>query len=309
MLKIKDLSKKSGGKTIVDNLSVYLPQPSIWAIAGKSDFAKTSVARMIAGIMKPDFGTVLWNDAPLADSGCRVGYLPRICGLYEKTDILSQLNYFAELKGLPKKKAAQRLRSLADETKIADIIFPENDSLKNGRSRTPFFEELESDEKFRIMLAVTMLDDPDLIILDEPTETLTENGKLFLKKFLKKQKQLGKYVVFTTADADFADTLCTDITVIRKSKTVLSGNSEDIKKSAQKIHLTIETDEDISEIAKEFFPEQINVEEEKTEMILGSENEAQSLLVKAIADGITVRRYEVKDLSLREIINIRCGDL
>ncbi len=309
MLKIKDLSKKSGGKTIVDNLNIYLPQPSIWAIVGKSDYAKTSVARMIAGIMKPDSGAVFWNDTPLNADGCRVGYLPKICGLYEKIDILTQLKFFAELKGLPKAKIAERLRFLAEETKITDIIFPENGSSKGGVNRTPFFEELENDEKFRIMLAVAMLDDPDLIILDEPTETLTEKGKLFLKKLLKKQKQFGKYIVFTTADSDFADSLCTDITVVRKSKTVLSGNLEDIKKSAQKIHLTIETDGDISEIAEDFSPEQINIEESKAELILGNENEAENLLVKIIAAGITVRRYEVTDLSLREIIKIRCGDL
>lgn len=308
MLKIKELSKKTADKTVVDNFNLFMPAAGISAIVGKEGSGKTSAVRMIAGIMKKTSGKVLWNDVALEKSDCKLSYLPQICEIYPTADLLSQLFYFAALKGVGKAEAKQRIFSLSEEFGILHILYPEKNAVNSHQSRHSRFEELDNDEKFKILLAVTVLNDPDLIILDEPSATLSNDGKRFLKNYLKKQVRFGKYIIIATRDISFADSVCTDVAVLRKSKTILSGNLNDLKKSVGKIRLTIETDSDISDIAEKFGAEHLGAFENEYEMILNDENEAENLLIKVIASGITVHRYETRGLALDKIIRLRCGE-
>ena len=104
-LEVKNLSKKYGEKTVVENLSFEMKVPGVFALLGTNGAGKTTSIRMMLNMLSKDSGEVLWNGAPLDTAICNVGYLAEERGLYPKYTLMDQLVYFAGLRGIPKAEA------------------------------------------------------------------------------------------------------------------------------------------------------------------------------------------------------------
>ena len=107
-LDVIDLTKRYGGKTVVDHLSFSMPKPGVYALLGTNGAGKTTTIRMMLGILSRDGGQVLWEGRELNPASCNLGYLAEERGLYPKYPLMDQLMYFAGLRGVSKETAMQR---------------------------------------------------------------------------------------------------------------------------------------------------------------------------------------------------------
>ena len=221
---------------------------------------------MILGILAKDGGEVLWNGSPIDTSVCNVGYLAEERGLYPKYDLMDQLIYFATLRGMSKSKAKERISGLARRLDVEEYLYPkaaaasplqspEQQGIRAGRaSRAKSQKPLKADQlskgnQQKIQLLVALISDPDLIILDEPFSGLDPQYR-HLQIDNPRGDRRGKHIS-SRAIRWLLEEFCTDITILDKSKAVLQGNLNSIKKSYGRVKLTLKTEQDITEYIRQ----------------------------------------------------------
>lgn len=128
-LQVKNLSKKYGEKTVVDDLSFEINEPGVYALLGTNGAGKTTSIRMMLGMLSHDSGEVLWKGKPLDAIDCNVGYLAEERGLYPKYSLMDQLVYFARLRNVSKNDALQRIKYWSERFEVGEYIYPGKTSL------------------------------------------------------------------------------------------------------------------------------------------------------------------------------------
>ena len=123
-LVVSNLSKKYGEKTALESLSFEMNKPGVYALLGTNGAGKTTAIRMMLNMLSKDSGTVLWNGAPLNTATCNVGYLAEERGLYPKYSLMDQLIYFAQLRGVSKNDAKQRIAYWAKRLEVEEYLYP-----------------------------------------------------------------------------------------------------------------------------------------------------------------------------------------
>ena len=134
-LEVKNLSKKYGEKTVVDNLSFEMKEPGVYALLGTNGAGKTTSIRMMLGMLAHDSAEVLWKGKPLDAVSCNVGYLAEERGLYPKYSLMDQLVYFAELRNVKKSEAQKRIKYWAERFEVEEYIYPGKSS--KGKTLPP----------------------------------------------------------------------------------------------------------------------------------------------------------------------------
>lgn len=323
---VSGLMKKYGEKTVVDDLSFELQKPGVYALLGTNGAGKTTTIRMILGILAKDGGEVLWNGSPIDTSVCNVGYLAEERGLYPKYDLMDQLIYFATLRGMSKSKAKERISGLARRLDVEEYLYPkaaaasplqspEQQGIRAGRaSRAKSQKPLKADQlskgnQQKIQLLVALISDPDLIILDEPFSGLDPLNTDTFKSIIREEIARGKHIILSSHQMAAVEEFCTDITILDKSKAVLQGNLNSIKKSYGRVKLTLKTEQDITEYIRQSGVEIISEKEYEYRLKVSGEEQANSLLAGLIADRVTVITFELREPSLHEIfVDIAGGE-
>lgn len=121
-LEVRNLVKKYGEKTVVNNLSFHMETPGVYALLGTNGAGKTTTLRIMLGMLAFDSGEVLWNQKPLNPMKVNLGYLAEERGLYPKYTLIDQLLYFAKLKNVPKEEAKKRIRYWAQRLEVEEYI-------------------------------------------------------------------------------------------------------------------------------------------------------------------------------------------
>ncbi|MGI6578207.1 MAG: ABC transporter ATP-binding protein [Eubacteriales bacterium] len=316
-LVVSGLTKKYGSKTVVDDLSFELHKPGVYALLGTNGAGKTTTIRMMLGMLARDSGKVLWNNSPLNTATCNVGYLAEERGLYPKYDLMDQLFYFAALRGLSKSQAKIRIKELAQRLDAEEYLYPgtasadfshtDQKSIRMGRfakakSQKPKkADQLSKGNQQKIQLMIAMISDPDLIILDEPFSGLDPLNTDLFKSIIREEIAKGKYIIMSSHQMAAVEEFCTDITILDRSKAVLQGNLNDIKKSYGRVNLTLKTEQDITDYIKQSNIDIVSEKEYEYRLKVSGEHQANSLLARLIADQITVITFELREPSLHEI--------
>jgi ABC-2 type transport system ATP-binding protein len=217
ILSIENVSKSYASHQALQNVSLVIPQGSIFGLLGPNGAGKTSLIRIITQITQPDSGTVFFKNQPLAPTHiASMGYLPEERGLYKKMEVGEQLLYFAQLKGLSKKEALQKLKIWVEKFEIQ--------SWWNKK-----VEELSKGMQQKIQFIATVLHQPELLILDEPFSGFDPiNAQLITTEILA-LKQQGTTIIFSTHRMESVEQLCDDIALIHQSKKILEGAVSEIK--------------------------------------------------------------------------------
>ena len=219
MLTIDNISKSFGTYRALDGVSLHVRRGSVFGLLGPNGAGKTTLIRIINHIIRPDGGTLLFDGHPMTDADVmQIGYLPEERGLYKKMRVGEQAIYLARLKGLDKATAEQRLRQWFDRLEIADWW--------NRR-----VEELSKGMQQKVQFVVTVLHNPQLLILDEPFSGFDPVNADILKREILRLKEQGATVIFSTHNMPSAEELCDDIALIDHAQVVLSGSLADIKAS------------------------------------------------------------------------------
>jgi ABC-2 type transport system ATP-binding protein len=217
MLQIQNVTKRFNKTTAADNLNFEVPKNSIFGLLGPNGAGKTTTIRMIMNIIKPDSGKILYYERSLRKEDYkRVGYLPEERGLYQKMKLRETIAYFAQLKGLSAKEAIQKTNEFLDRF-----------DLTNYTDRK--IEELSKGNQQKVQFIISIIHNPDLLILDEPFAGLDPVNQLVLKDIIKELRNNGSTIIFSTHQMEQVEKLCEQICLINKGKIVLLGNLKKIK--------------------------------------------------------------------------------
>ena len=217
ILTIDSVSKHYGNFTALNDVSIKIPEGSIFGLLGPNGAGKTTLIRIINQITRPDSGRVLFNDIELKPDNIKdIGYLPEERGLYPKMKIGEQAIYLAQLKGMDRSTAKSELTKWFEKFEITDWWNKKVTELSKGMAQ-------------KVQFIVTVLHKPKLLIFDEPFSGFDPiNANLIKDEILNLRKQ-GATVIFSTHRMESVEELCEDIALINKSNKILDGNLDDIK--------------------------------------------------------------------------------
>ena len=217
ILTINSVSKHYGNFTALNDVSINIPEGSIFGLLGPNGAGKTTLIRIINQITQPDSGKVFFNNSELKPSHIKnIGYLPEERGLYPKMKIGEQAIYLAQLKGLDRSIAKSELNKWFEKFEISDWWDKKVTELSKGMAQ-------------KVQFIVTVLHKPKLLIFDEPFSGFDPiNANLIKDEILELRKQ-GATVIFSTHRMESVEELCEDIALINKSNKILDGKLDNIK--------------------------------------------------------------------------------
>ena len=217
MLQINDITKTYGTFRALEGVSLHVRRGTVFGLLGPNGAGKTTLIRIINHIIAPDSGTLLFDGHTMTDNDVmQIGYLPEERGLYKKMRVGEQAIYLARLKGLDKQTAQQRLRQWFERLDIASWWNRPVEELSKGMQQ-------------KVQFVVTMLHNPQLLILDEPFSGFDPVNADMLKREILRLKKEGTTIIFSTHNMPSAEELCDDIALINHARVVLSGSLADIK--------------------------------------------------------------------------------
>ncbi len=308
-LEVKNIVKRYGEKTVVDNLSFEMKEPGVYALLGTNGAGKTTTIRIILGMLSYESGDVLWNGETLDAIKVNVGYLAEERGLYPKYTLMDQLLYFAKLKGVPKKEAEERIKYWAERLKVEEYIYPETISGKKAKKAKPkTADQLSKGNQQKIQLLAALISDPDIIVLDEPLSGLDPVNADLFKEIIKEEIEKDKYIIMSSHQMETIEAFCTDITILNRGKAVLQGNLNEIKKSYGRVNMLIKCDVDIDKYIEQF--DFVSVDKSADGNCIKVKDEAQAMefLAKLTENKVPVVKFELREPSLHEIFVEKVGN-
>ncbi|MCB9251661.1 MAG: ABC transporter ATP-binding protein [Flavobacteriales bacterium] len=281
LLEIKEVSKIYTNHKALDHVSLKVPKGSIYGLLGPNGAGKTSLIRIINQITAPDTGSLYFNGEALSEKHIyKIGYLPEERGLYKKQPVWDQILYFAQLKGLSISEAKQKTLYWL---KKFDIL-----SWKQKK-----VEELSKGMQQKIQFIITVLHEPELLILDEPFSGFDPLNADLIKEEIKGMRARGTTILYSTHRMESVEEICDYICLINKSKKILDGSVKEIKTAGKQHHFELVFEGRLPEWISE--PESLSEEEGKTKVVFKAENMDRSEIIKKLAN-------EVNIWSFRELI-------
>nr|WP_026021508.1 ABC transporter ATP-binding protein [Paenibacillus senegalensis] len=232
-LEIIEVKKQFGNHTAVNGISLEVQQGEIFGLLGGNGAGKTTTMRMVMGLTNPDSGEIRWNGEKYKPSLRQtMGYLPEERGLYPKNKVSEQIVYLAELKGMNRKAADQKLKEWLEKFEVPEYYNKKVEELSKGNQQ-------------KIQFIAAVIHDPDILVLDEAFSGLDPVNVELLKKNVLALRDQGKTILFSSHRMDHVEELCQNICIMHKSNAVLKGNLKEIKASYPKERVILETAQEV----------------------------------------------------------------
>ena len=218
LLELHNIKKYFATQKAVDDISFNIEQGSIFGLLGPNGAGKTTLLRMITGIFYPDSGVINFHGQkfdPLKDSSA-IGYMPEERGLYKKMKIGEQALYLAQLKGLSKAKASEKVKEWFVKFEMQSWWNKKVEDLSKGMSQ-------------KLQFVTTVLHNPKLIILDEPFSGLDPVNANLIKEEIFNLAQNGSTIIFSTHRMEQVEEICDHIILLNKGKKILDGTVNNVK--------------------------------------------------------------------------------
>lgn len=218
ILQVENVTKAYASHVALDDVSLSVPQGCVYGLLGPNGAGKTTLIRIINHITAPDSGRVILDGHPLTQNDVEhIGYLPEERGLYKKMKVGEQAVFFARLKGLSKHDATVRLKQWFDKFDISNWWDKKVEELSKGMAQ-------------KVQFIVTVLHRPKLLIFDEPFSGFDPINANLLKEEILQLKNEGATVIFSTHNMSSVEEICDNITLINKSRNILSGNVDELRR-------------------------------------------------------------------------------
>jgi len=232
MLQVQSVKKSYGAVQAVDGISLTASPGKIYGLLGPNGAGKTTTIRMIMNIIAPDQGQILFDGKPISPGDKnRIGYLPEERGLYRKMILNDLLHYFASLKGRKRGEVQNRIDDWLERFDLSEWKMRKVEELSKGMSQ-------------KVQFIVSVLHDPDILVLDEPFAGLDPVSTEALRKAVLELGKQEKTILLSTHIMEQAERMCSTILIIDSGREVLSGSVEAIKSRFGKNSVIIEFDGD-----------------------------------------------------------------
>jgi len=283
---VRNLTKSYTGKPAVQDLSFTLDPGEILGLIGPNGAGKTTTIRMMMDIIQPDSGSVtIFGQPPSEATKSRLGYLPEERGLYKKLSVIETITYLASLKGMDP-------RTIESE---ADALLEQTGMLPNKKKKV---EELSKGMSQIIQLIVTIVHDPDLVILDEPFTGLDPVNTERVKQLLLDLREQGKAVILSTHQMNQVEALCDRVLMVNDGRSVLYGALDEIRAEHRGHAVLVESDAAIPEIPG---VTERRAHKDHVELVLDPASTPQQILEQLVQAGVPIERFEVATPTLHEI--------
>lgn len=217
ILQLVDVTKQYDKKLAVDKVSFEMPKGCIFGLLGPNGAGKTSLIRIITTITAADSGTVYLDGEPInADTPSHIGYMPEERGLYKKMEVGDQLLYLAQLKGLSKSVAKEKIMHWFEKFDIVPWWDKKVEELSKGMQQ-------------KIQFVSTVVHEPKLLILDEPFSGLDPINANLITDEIRRLNDNGSSIIFSTHRMEQVEEICERIVLINNGQKVLEGGVMDIK--------------------------------------------------------------------------------
>ena len=226
ILEIKNLNKSFGNNHVLKDVCFSVTAERTLGLLGRNGHGKTTTMKIIMGIINSDSGEITVDGIFLNQDNFKLGYLPEERGLYQKVSIIDQMVYFAKLRGLDTSFARESALYLLERLDMTEYIDKQAITLSKGNQQ-------------KIQLAIALLNDPDIIILDEPYSGLDPVNSQLLRELIEENAKMNKIIIFSSHQLDTVEEFCQDICIMNYGQVLLNGNLSDIKNAYPKDRLLV----------------------------------------------------------------------
>lgn len=217
MIEIRDFTMQFGDKKVIDKLSFEVKKGEVFGFLGSNGAGKTTTLRALLGLYEPTAGRLLIDGKKYdVASGIRLGYLPEERGLYKKEKVLDVMVYFGQLKGLDKAEARQFSLDFLQRVGLSDKAGLRLDKLSGGQQQ-------------KIQLGVTIMNQPELLIMDEPTKGFDPVNRRLLMNIIDEQRQRGATIVYVTHQMEEVEQLCDRLILLKDGRAAAYGTLAEVK--------------------------------------------------------------------------------
>ena len=283
---VNHIVKSYADKTVVNDLSLSVAGGEIFGLIGPNGAGKTTTIRMMMDIVKPDSGDVTILGEKLSEaSKNKLGYLPEERGLYRKLKVIDSIIYLASLKGMDRHLAEKKADELLEQTGMLPHRGKKIQELSRGMGQI-------------IQFIVTIIHDPELVILDEPFSGLDPVNAELVKGMFVDLRNQGKAVILSTHRMNDVEELCDRILMIDSGRTVLYGNLAEVKSRYRSNSVLLEFEGQLEGVMG---ATEKRIRKGYVELALDENTTPQQILERLLNRGIVINRFEVATPSLNEI--------
>ena len=298
MLKATGLLKRFGDHKAVDGVDLAVPKGSCYGLLGPNGAGKTTTISMLVGVLRPDAGTVEMDGAPV--SKLRVGFVPQDLALYDDLSAGENLRFFGMLYDLSGTRLTERVDAALGLANLRDRAKDRVGAFSGGMKR-------------RLNIAVALLHDPDLVVLDEPTVGVDPQSRNAIFDALETLRRQGKTLLYTTHYMEEVERLCDRIAIMDRGKIVAEGTLAELRRNVpgrRRLSLELESGADAALPALRALPGVASAETNETELALEVESLEASLpsILSALAvHGVRYGALASDRLSLEEVFLQKTG--
>ena len=299
-LQIQDVRKSFGEREILHGVSFTVRSGRAMGFLGRNGAGKSTTIRCLMDVFRPDSGRFLLDGQAFRPRKMKIGYLPEERGLYQKSETLSQLVYFARLRGCSKTEAVKTAAKWVDYFGLGDFKNKKLETLSKGNQQ-------------KIQIAQAFLGEPDILILDEPFSGLDPvNAQVFKDTIADFVKQ-GRLVIFSSHQMGYVEEVCDDVTLIHEGNILLSGDLEAVKRAEGSGKLILQAAEPSPpgwrEALAQAFPDVLLTDTPRGVVLDTKGRDLQAGVLRWLAgQSLTVRNFGAYEPLLTEIFIRKAGD-
>ena len=296
-IEVKNVTKRYAEQLALNDVSLQIPEQSIYGLLGPNGAGKTTLIRILNQITGPDTGQVLIDGEPLRPKHIeRIGYLPEERGLYKKMKVGEQAVYLAQLKGISKSEAEKRLK-----------VWFEKFQITGWWNKT--VEELSKGMQQKVQFITTVIHEPDILIFDEPFSGFDPINANLLKESILELREKGATILLSTHNMSSVEELCDSISLINKGEKILEGKVADIRRqyrtSTHEITVMADNRQSIMALTDDFNLKIENGEMADTLKITFVGDSAKELLTRIMDIGTLISYQEIlpsmNDIFIEEV--------
>ena len=293
-LLLKDVTKRFGKQTAVDQLSLEIPESEMFGFLGGNGAGKTTTFRMILGLLDRTSGEITWNGEQIDyEKSHLIGYLPEERGLYPKLKVREQIIYLGRLRGMKKNEIITDLETWLERFKVPEYMDKKVEELSKGNQQ-------------KIQFISAVIHRPKLLILDEPFSGLDPINVEMLKQAVLDIKEQGTSIVFSSHQMEHVEELCEHLCILHKGKPVVHGALNEIKRSFGKKNLIIHGDMPLTFLRD--YQGVVHYRKVTAGCELQIENEEVSQGIFAALQGKGfIRKFDLEEPSLNDIFIEKVG--
>lgn len=281
-LELKNIHKSFGDKKVLHGIDMTVQSGRALGFLGRNGAGKSTTIRCIMEVFRQDEGDILLDGQPFHAKNQHVGYLPEERGMYSKAKVLDQLVYFGQLRGGTKKDSKQSATKWLEYFDLGEWAGKPLEQLSKGNQQ-------------KVQIIQSFVNDPDLLILDEPFSGLDPVNAQILKDAIGGFVKEGKLVIFSSHQMAYVEELCDDIALIHEGNILLDGDLDAILKARSKNRWVLEGKDNkaLRELIEQNFPS-FEIESHEDSFIVDAKGELdQAALFNAIANqGLLLEKFE-----------------